>query len=169
MSIDPDVHSSDLSLADLKQLPDVTFTFIYLFICSQRHRGYIFFWLLIWPPRCRAVTRGHVHSNNNNNAFQESLLRRASTVSPRRPRRDGDVRVGSCVRRVCPWLFFWGRSYWIILFAGRCSSCSPPSLSRRSCELNMATVPVYCICRLPYDVTQFMIECDACKDWFHGR
>ncbi|CAF95997.1 unnamed protein product, partial [Tetraodon nigroviridis] len=33
---------------------------------------------------------------------------------------------------------------------------------------NMATVPVYCICRLPYDVTQFMIECDACKDWFHG-
>ncbi|XP_041837400.1 lysine-specific demethylase phf2 isoform X2 [Melanotaenia boesemani] len=56
----------------------------------------------------------------------------------------------------------------MILFAGRCSSCSPPSLSRRSCELNMATVPVYCICRLPYDVTQFMIECDACKDWFHG-
>uniref|UniRef100_A0A8C3U2T7 Lysine-specific demethylase PHF2 n=1 Tax=Catharus ustulatus TaxID=91951 RepID=A0A8C3U2T7_CATUS len=32
----------------------------------------------------------------------------------------------------------------------------------------MATVPVYCICRLPYDVTRFMIECDACKDWFHG-
>uniref|UniRef100_A0A7M4FQW0 Lysine-specific demethylase PHF2 n=1 Tax=Crocodylus porosus TaxID=8502 RepID=A0A7M4FQW0_CROPO len=28
----------------------------------------------------------------------------------------------------------------------------------------MATVPVYCICRLPYDVTRFMIECDACKD-----
>uniref|UniRef100_A0A8C2ITN8 Lysine-specific demethylase PHF2 n=1 Tax=Cyprinus carpio TaxID=7962 RepID=A0A8C2ITN8_CYPCA len=32
----------------------------------------------------------------------------------------------------------------------------------------MATAPVYCICRLPYDVNQFMIECDACKDWFHG-
>ncbi|OCT58082.1 hypothetical protein XELAEV_180025792mg, partial [Xenopus laevis] len=30
----------------------------------------------------------------------------------------------------------------------------------------MATV--YCICRLPYDVSRFMIECDACKDWFHG-
>uniref|UniRef100_A0AAY4EI07 Lysine-specific demethylase PHF2 n=1 Tax=Denticeps clupeoides TaxID=299321 RepID=A0AAY4EI07_9TELE len=30
------------------------------------------------------------------------------------------------------------------------------------------TAPVYCVCRLPYDVTQFMIECDACKDWFHG-
>ncbi|CAN0103108.1 unnamed protein product [Lampetra planeri] len=27
---------------------------------------------------------------------------------------------------------------------------------------------VYCVCRLPYDVTRFMIECDVCKDWFHG-
>ncbi|XP_025069444.1 histone lysine demethylase PHF8, partial [Alligator sinensis] len=25
-----------------------------------------------------------------------------------------------------------------------------------------------CFCRLPYDVTRFMIECDACQDWFHG-
>ncbi|KYO38899.1 histone lysine demethylase PHF8 isoform X1 [Alligator mississippiensis] len=32
----------------------------------------------------------------------------------------------------------------------------------------MASVPVYCLCRLPYDVTRFMIECDACQDWFHG-
>uniref|UniRef100_A0A8C9T3T5 Lysine-specific demethylase PHF2 n=1 Tax=Scleropages formosus TaxID=113540 RepID=A0A8C9T3T5_SCLFO len=31
-----------------------------------------------------------------------------------------------------------------------------------------AAAPVYCICRQPYDVSQFMIECDACKDWFHG-
>uniref|UniRef100_A0A3P8RKK1 PHD finger protein 8 n=1 Tax=Amphiprion percula TaxID=161767 RepID=A0A3P8RKK1_AMPPE len=32
----------------------------------------------------------------------------------------------------------------------------------------MASVPVYCLCRLPYDVTRFMIECDICQDWFHG-
>ncbi|XP_008316360.1 histone lysine demethylase PHF8 [Cynoglossus semilaevis] len=32
----------------------------------------------------------------------------------------------------------------------------------------MASVPVYCLCRLPYDVTRFMIECDNCQDWFHG-
>ncbi|CAH7470829.1 Kdm7a [Phodopus roborovskii] len=29
--------------------------------------------------------------------------------------------------------------------------------------------PVYCVCRQPYDVSRFMIECDACKDWFHVR
>lgn len=34
---------------------------------------------------------------------------------------------------------------------------------------SMASVPVYCLCRLPYDVTRFMIECDICQDWFHGR
>ncbi|XP_077684376.1 lysine-specific demethylase 7A isoform X2 [Eretmochelys imbricata] len=28
--------------------------------------------------------------------------------------------------------------------------------------------PVYCMCREPYDVSRFMIECDICKDWFHG-
>ncbi|KAK3701264.1 hypothetical protein RRG08_066757 [Elysia crispata] len=28
--------------------------------------------------------------------------------------------------------------------------------------------PIYCICRLPYDETRFMIECDVCNDWFHG-
>ncbi|XDA90339.1 hypothetical protein R6Z07F_019932 [Ovis aries] len=34
--------------------------------------------------------------------------------------------------------------------------------------VKMASVPVYCLCRLPYDVTRFMIECDMCQDWFHG-
>lgn len=28
---------------------------------------------------------------------------------------------------------------------------------------------VYCLCRRPYDESEFMIECDICNDWFHGR
>ncbi|XP_036596592.1 histone lysine demethylase PHF8-like [Trichosurus vulpecula] len=32
----------------------------------------------------------------------------------------------------------------------------------------MASVPVYCLCQLPYDITRFMIECDLCEQWFHG-
>ncbi|XP_077195941.1 lysine-specific demethylase 7A isoform X1 [Paroedura picta] len=31
-----------------------------------------------------------------------------------------------------------------------------------------SAAPVYCVCREPYDVSRFMIECDICKDWFHG-
>ncbi|XP_006821802.2 nucleosome-remodeling factor subunit NURF301-like [Saccoglossus kowalevskii] len=28
---------------------------------------------------------------------------------------------------------------------------------------------LYCICRQPYDESQFYIGCDRCQDWFHGR
>ncbi|XP_060632829.2 lysine-specific demethylase 7A [Anolis sagrei] len=37
-----------------------------------------------------------------------------------------------------------------------------------SAATSAATTPVYCVCREPYDVSRFMIECDICKDWFHG-
>jgi hypothetical protein len=26
----------------------------------------------------------------------------------------------------------------------------------------------YCLCGQPYDPNIFMIQCDACKDWFHS-
>ncbi|XP_067129038.1 histone lysine demethylase PHF8-like isoform X2 [Centruroides vittatus] len=32
----------------------------------------------------------------------------------------------------------------------------------------MSSVEVYCICGQPYDPSCFMIQCDVCKDWFHG-
>uniref|UniRef100_A0A8C4I2L9 PHD finger protein 8 n=1 Tax=Dicentrarchus labrax TaxID=13489 RepID=A0A8C4I2L9_DICLA len=35
-------------------------------------------------------------------------------------------------------------------------------------NINLANKRLYCLCRLPYDVTRFMIECDICQDWFHG-
>ncbi|CAG2162585.1 unnamed protein product [Oppiella nova] len=28
---------------------------------------------------------------------------------------------------------------------------------------------LYCLCRRPYDESQFYICCDRCQDWFHGR
>ncbi|KAF9084972.1 hypothetical protein BGX23_010077 [Mortierella sp. AD031] len=28
---------------------------------------------------------------------------------------------------------------------------------------------VYCVCRGPYDGVEFMIACDRCEEWFHGR
>ncbi|PSN57336.1 hypothetical protein C0J52_02107 [Blattella germanica] len=32
----------------------------------------------------------------------------------------------------------------------------------------MAMVTIYCLCGQPYDANKFMIQCDVCKDWFHG-
>ncbi|KAK2942960.1 hypothetical protein BLNAU_22119 [Blattamonas nauphoetae] len=28
---------------------------------------------------------------------------------------------------------------------------------------------LYCICRTPYEPGQFMIQCDSCKEWYHGK
>lgn len=28
-------------------------------------------------------------------------------------------------------------------------------------------IPVYCVCELPYNPDQDMVECDACADWYH--
>jgi hypothetical protein len=36
-------------------------------------------------------------------------------------------------------------------------------------QLKMAMEAVYCLCGQPYDCNKFMIQCDICKDWFHGR
>ncbi|TRY92600.1 hypothetical protein DNTS_029260, partial [Danionella cerebrum] len=38
----------------------------------------------------------------------------------------------------------------------------------RKGRMDAGAAPWLFISLLPYDVTQFMIECDACKDWFHG-
>ncbi|XP_056018158.1 nucleosome-remodeling factor subunit BPTF-like isoform X3 [Ostrea edulis] len=36
-------------------------------------------------------------------------------------------------------------------------------------QRDTATEELYCLCRTPYDDTQFYIGCDRCQDWFHGR
>lgn len=37
------------------------------------------------------------------------------------------------------------------------------------CSLQQEKEELYCLCRQPYDETQFYICCDTCQDWFHGR
>lgn len=35
--------------------------------------------------------------------------------------------------------------------------------------MTMLDTKKYCICRRGDDGLQFMIECDSCKEWFHGH
>ncbi|RZF42669.1 hypothetical protein LSTR_LSTR001464 [Laodelphax striatellus] len=37
------------------------------------------------------------------------------------------------------------------------------------CQHSRETKELYCLCRQPYDESQFYICCDKCQDWFHGR
>uniref|UniRef100_A0A8C4HM37 Lysine-specific demethylase 7A n=1 Tax=Dicentrarchus labrax TaxID=13489 RepID=A0A8C4HM37_DICLA len=55
------------------------------------------------------------------------------------------------------------------------AACTKPACLCRAAQMGvwgdgrkMAAAPLYCVCRQPYDVSRFMIECDICKDWFHG-
>ncbi|XP_054724441.1 nucleosome-remodeling factor subunit BPTF-like [Uloborus diversus] len=48
------------------------------------------------------------------------------------------------------------------------------SMSRYVCNdctkaTENAAEELYCLCRSPYDESQFYICCDRCQDWFHGR
>lgn len=37
------------------------------------------------------------------------------------------------------------------------------------CKHAQETKELYCLCKQPYDESQFYICCDKCQDWFHGR
>ncbi|KRT79741.1 PHD finger motif containing protein [Oryctes borbonicus] len=37
------------------------------------------------------------------------------------------------------------------------------------CKHARDTKELFCLCRQPYDESQFYICCDRCQDWFHGR
>ncbi|XP_042326771.1 lysine-specific demethylase 7A isoform X4 [Sceloporus undulatus] len=52
--------------------------------------------------------------------------------------------------------------------AATAASSSSSSSSASNSSSATGSTPVYCVCREPYDVSRFMIECDICKDWFHG-
>ncbi|CAO3597535.1 unnamed protein product [Absidia cylindrospora] len=46
------------------------------------------------------------------------------------------------------------------------SKSATPSTSKHTSK---HTSMLYCLCRKPYDESQFMIACDRCEEWFHGE
>ncbi|KAJ3157927.1 Lysine-specific demethylase 7A [Geranomyces variabilis] len=46
----------------------------------------------------------------------------------------------------------------------------PPPRAKKPPKTNTTiSNELYCICRKPWDGKQFMIECDMCREWFHGK
>uniref|UniRef100_A0A4W5JWS8 Bromodomain PHD finger transcription factor n=1 Tax=Hucho hucho TaxID=62062 RepID=A0A4W5JWS8_9TELE len=50
-----------------------------------------------------------------------------------------------------------------------CNGCKQGQDSQDSQDSQGTTEELYCICRTPYDQTQFYIGCDRCQNWYHGR
>ena len=36
-------------------------------------------------------------------------------------------------------------------------------------EFKPDRVPVYCACEMPYNPDLFMVECEACEEWYHPQ
>ncbi|XP_039338961.1 lysine-specific demethylase 7A [Mauremys reevesii] len=68
----------------------------------------------------------------------------------------------------------WGWRARAVVIGAAGGGCWRGRVAQSVSSLKMAgaaaatATPVYCVCREPYDVSRFMIECDICKDWFHG-
>ncbi|KAF9326481.1 hypothetical protein BG006_010096 [Podila minutissima] len=53
--------------------------------------------------------------------------------------------------------------------AGTAAGVKPKSSKKVGRPPKSVSRDVYCICRGPYDGVEFMIACDRCEEWFHGR
>ncbi|KAG0094375.1 hypothetical protein BGZ93_007305 [Podila epicladia] len=53
--------------------------------------------------------------------------------------------------------------------AGTAAGVKPKSSKKVGRPPKSVSKDVYCICRGPYDGVEFMIACDRCEEWFHGR
>lgn len=60
-------------------------------------------------------------------------------------------------------------------FHGSCVKITPKMSKKMSeyvcdeCRSAKENDEIYCLCRTPYDESQFYIGCERCSDWFHGR
>lgn len=60
-------------------------------------------------------------------------------------------------------------------FHGECVNVSEDQAKQMAeyvcedCRKSKGSQELYCLCRQPYDESQFYICCDRCQDWFHGR
>lgn len=57
---------------------------------------------------------------------------------------------------------------------GKCVGVTERRLKRQGGEWHCETCAeagsnqvLYCVCRQPYDESQFYVGCDGCEDWFH--
>lgn len=80
-----------------------------------------------------------------------------------------------CKTRYDPAKFYVGCDICSNWFHGSCVGITPKMSKKMSeyvceeCRSAKENDEIYCLCRQPYDDSQFYIGCEKCTDWFHGR
>jgi len=80
-----------------------------------------------------------------------------------------------CKQRYDSTKFYVGCDICSNWFHGACVNITPKMSKKMSeyvceeCRSAKENDEIYCLCRQPYDESQFYIGCERCSDWFHGR
>lgn len=80
-----------------------------------------------------------------------------------------------CKTKYDPAKFYVGCDICSNWFHGSCVGITPKMSKKMSeyvcdeCRSAKENDEIYCLCRQPYDDSQFYIGCEKCEDWFHGR
>merc|ERR1712025_983094 len=80
-----------------------------------------------------------------------------------------------CKTKYDPAKFYVGCDICSNWFHGSCVGITPKMSKKMSeyvcdeCRSAKENDEIYCLCRQPYDESQFYIGCERCSDWFHGR
>lgn len=54
--------------------------------------------------------------------------------------------------------------------SGAYAHLQPPAPQRQHTQVQLPpAAPLYCLCQQPYDGSCFMLACDHCNKWFHGK
>ncbi|XP_046404076.1 nucleosome-remodeling factor subunit NURF301 isoform X3 [Ischnura elegans] len=108
---------------------------------------------------------------------ERATERRESSQNPPTPRSSSRKEKLYCVCRT-PYdetKFYVGCDLCNNWFHGTCVGISEEDSKRMTefvcgeCRHARDTRELYCLCKQPYDESQFYICCDGCQDWFHGR
>lgn len=80
-----------------------------------------------------------------------------------------------CKTRYDPTKFYVGCDICSNWFHGSCVGITAKMSKKMTdyicdeCKTAKDNEQIYCLCRQPYDDSQFYIGCESCSDWFHGR
>lgn len=114
------------------------------------------------------------------NKQEEVRAKRRATVTPSTPKQTKRTNKKEKLLCICrtPYdntKFYVGCEHCSNWFHGDCVGVTEEMSKTmeeyvcQDCRRAEETQELYCLCRQPYDNSQFYICCDRCQDWFHGR
>uniref|UniRef100_A0A1A9ZBU0 Nucleosome-remodeling factor subunit NURF301 n=1 Tax=Glossina pallidipes TaxID=7398 RepID=A0A1A9ZBU0_GLOPL len=130
-----------------------------------------------WQSSASSDTKKHYKQMNNKSNLSDTTdyCLRNQQIKPRKLGKKKEKLYCICRTPYDDTKFYVGCDICSNWFHGDCVNISEETSKKLSeficddCKRARETQELYCLCRQPYDESQFYICCDKCQDWFHGR